>query len=86
MAPEILKSLKAKISEANRTWTAQQLADWIEEHHGLRRSSAQLCRVLRRAGIVFKRTGRGLQHKQKPEEVEAKKAELRVLEKKGKRA
>lgn len=58
----------------------------MDEEHGLRRSAEQLSRLLKRERIVFKRTGRGLKHKQKPEEVEAKKAELATHEKRGMRA
>lgn len=83
VTPAILASMKAEIAKADRTWTARQLADWMEAEHGLRRSPEQLSRLLKRDRIVFKRTGRGIKHKQKPEEVAAKKAELEALEKKG---
>ena len=86
VTPAILASMKAEIAKADRTWTARQLAEWMEAEHGLRRSPEQVSRLLKRERIVFKRTGRGLKHKQKPEEVAAKKAELEVLEKGGTKA
>lgn len=86
VTPEILASMRAEIAKADRTWTARQLAEWMEAEHGLRRSPDQVSRLLKRERIVFKRTGRGLKHKQKPEEVAAKQAELDDLEKRGTKA
>jgi transposase len=85
VTPEMLASIKAEIAKADRTWTARQLAEWVEAEHGLRRSPDQLSRLLKRERIVFKRTGRGLKHKQKPEEVAVKQAELDDLQKRGRR-
>jgi Winged helix-turn helix len=49
----------------------------------VRRSADHLRRMLRRTKISYKRTRRHLKHKQKPEEVAAKKEELAALEKGG---
>lgn len=81
LTAEMMASIKEEIAKAERTWTARQLSEWTEAKHGVRRSPEQLSRLLKRERIVFKRTGRGLKHKQKPEEVAAKKVELGELEK-----
>ena len=83
LTPEILESVRAQLRQGGRTWTAQQIADWIAEEHGVQRSADRVGRMLRRAGVSYKRTHRRLTHKQKPEEVAAKKAELAALEKRG---
>jgi transposase len=83
LSPVILESVRAQLRQEGRTWTAQQIADWIAEVHGVRRSADRVGRVLRRARFSYKRTHRHLKHKQRPEEVAAKKAELAALEKRG---
>jgi transposase len=83
LTPEILESVRAQVGKSGRTWTAQQIADWIGEQHGVQRSADRVSRMLRRAGLSYKRTHRHLRHKQKPEEVAAKKEELAALEKGG---
>lgn len=83
LTPEILAGVKEELRKSKRIWTAPQIRDWIEEHHEVARSVRQLRRMLRRARISYKRTHRNLKHKQKPEEVAAKKQELAVLEKRG---
>src|SRR5205085_8306110 len=83
LTPAILESVREELRQGGRTWTAQQIADWIAEQHGVRRSADRVGRMLRRAGLSYKRTHRHLKHKQKPEEVAAKQAELAVLEKRG---
>jgi transposase len=83
LTPAILESVRAQLRQGKRTWTAQQIADWIAKEHRVRRSADRVGRVLRRARLSYKRTHRHLKHKQKPEEVAAKKAELATLEKRG---
>jgi len=83
LTPAILESVRAQVRQSERTWTAQQLADWIAERHGVQRSADRVGRMLRRAGLSYKRTHRHLRHKQKPEEVAAKQEELAALEKGG---
>lgn len=83
LGPTILESVRAQLRQGGRTWTAEQIADWIAEEHGVRRSADRVGRMLRRAGLSYKRTHRHLKHKQKLEEVAAKKEELAVLEKRG---
>ncbi len=69
-----------------RTWSAPQVAEWIAEQFGVSVSVSHLRRFLRRWRLSYKRTGRSVKHKQSPEQVAAKEAELGELEKKGIRA
>jgi transposase len=73
LSPKILESVRAQLRQGGRTWTAQQIADWIAEEHGVRRSGDRVGRMLRRAGVSYKRTHRRLTHKQKSEAMAAKK-------------
>jgi len=86
LTPERLAALRTEIERGERTWTTPQLSEWLESEQGVKRSDDQIGRKLKAAGIVWKRTSHRLKHKQKPEEVEAKRAELEALEKKGARA
>jgi transposase len=85
LAPAILRALRAEIETADRTWSARQAAEWLEERHGVKLSDEQVRRRLKQEGIVWKRTSRSLKHKQKREAVEAKQADLETLEKGGRR-
>lgn len=79
----ILDGIAAELAKQERTWTAQQLADWVAATYGVRRSSRQLRRVLSQAKLSYKRTRRTLTHRQNPETVAQKKGELAILEKGG---
>ena len=81
LTPALLAALRQEIEQTDRTWTAPQLADWLAEHHGLRLTADHLGFLLRRAGLSYKRTERSLKHKQDPEQVARKQAELQELEK-----
>lgn len=81
LSPEMIEAVKAELQKGDRTWTAAQIADWIEAAFRLRLSGDHLGRRLNAAGIVWKRTSRSVRHKQKPDEVEAKRSELKTLEK-----
>jgi transposase len=81
LTSEIVEAIKTELRQGERTWTAAQIADWVEERFGLRLSGDHLGRRLNRAGIVWKRTSRSVKHKQDRQEVEAKEAELKRLEK-----
>ena len=80
---EILAAVKSLIAEGNRTWTAQQVADWVTQHYHITRSAKQWRKLLKRIGQSYKRTGRSLHHKQKPAAVQAAKQEMAALEQKG---
>lgn len=81
LTPEILAALRQKLAQGNRTWTAPQIRDWLAEHHGVRRSTDQVRRVLQRAGLSYKRTYRSLKHKQDAAKVAERRADLETLEK-----
>lgn len=80
LTPDLLAALRQETQKGERTWTAGQLADWLAEHHGLRLSAHHLGALLGRAGFSYRRTERTLKHKQDPEQVERKRAELQELE------
>jgi transposase len=86
LTPTMRESVRQEFAKGDRTWTAQQVAEWITERFGVSVSVSHLRRLLRRWKLSYKRTGRNLKHKQKPEEVSAKQTELEAQEKKGSRA
>jgi transposase len=86
LTPAIEEAIRQHLRQSKRTWTASQLADWVAERFGIRLTPDYLSRRLKRARISYKRTGRSLKHKQKPEEVEAKRTEMAAQEKRGRRA
>ncbi len=83
LTPEILGALDAEVRQGTHTWTAQQLADWLADEHGIRVTADWLGQVMRRSGLSYKRTSRTLKHKQKPEQVASKAADLATIEKGG---
>jgi putative transposase len=66
LSPAIWEALTSQIDRAKRTWTAEDLADWIETEFGVRRSVPHLRRMLRRWRLKYKRTGRPIHHKLQP--------------------
>ena len=81
LTPALVAAIRAQVSKGERTWTAQQLADWLSEQHGVCLGADWLARLLRRAKLSYKRTSRTLKHKQNPEEVAQKRASLQTLQK-----
>ena len=81
LTPQILTQLKAEVGQDGRTWTAPQVMDWLDQHHGIHINRTWLCEVLIDNGMSYKRTTRTLRHKQKPEEVAKKQADLDTLKK-----
>jgi transposase len=81
LAPARLAALKAELAKGDRTWTAVQLAEWLAAEHCVRLSSDWLGRLLKRAGVAYKRTHRSLKHQQDPVLVARKQGELAELEK-----
>ena len=79
LTPEMLAAIGAQVSKGERTWTAPQIADWLEQHFALRLSPPWISRLLRREKISYKRTSRTLQHKQDPQQVARKSADLETL-------
>jgi transposase len=86
LTPAIGAAVRQELAKGDRTWTAPQLAEWIEQQFGVHVSAAHLRRFRRRWQLSWKRTVRSVHHKQQPEEVAAKKKELDALEKRGSRA
>jgi transposase len=79
----ILDAVRADLARGDRTWTARQLAGHIAAQYGVRLSPNRLRVHLKRANLSYQRTSRSLRHKQDPDAVAAKRAELDALEKKG---
>lgn len=77
--PAMREALRQEIRKGERTWTARQMADWLYESFGLRLSPERVGIHMKRAGLVYKRTNRTLKHKQKAEEVSAKRSTLEQL-------
>ena len=69
ITPQILAKATEQLRSSQRTWNAEQIAEWIAEEYGVRRTPGQVRRKLRPARLRYKRTSRSLHHKQKPEEV-----------------
>ncbi len=82
LTPAMLEAVRAKVAKGTRTWSAGQIADWVANQHGVRISPGRMRVHLKRAKRSYQRTSRSLKHKQQPEEVAARKAELEALEKK----
>jgi transposase len=83
LTPAMEETIRQELRKGERTWTAPQLAEWVAEQLGVRLTPDRLARRLKRARISYQRTGRSLKHKQKPEEVASKKAEMEGQEKRG---
>jgi len=83
-AEQVLTALNRRLDEP-RTWTARQLAHALQEE-GIRLSTRQTRKYLKRLGANWRRTARTLRHKQDPAQVEQAKRKLAHLEKRGPRA
>jgi transposase len=83
LTSSMLESVRTELAKGGRTWSAAQLADWLDEQHGIRLSTDRLRVHLRRAKVSWQRTSRSLKHKQDPTEVATKQATLEALQKKG---
>ena len=85
VTPAMLEAVRAAVAKGERTWSASEIADWVAEQYGVRISPGRMRVHLKRAKRSYQRTSRSLKHKQKPEEVAARKALLEEFEKKGRR-
>ena len=83
LTPPMEEAIRQEMRQQERTWTASQLAEWVAARFDVRLTSDHLSRRLKRARIAYKRTGRSLKHKRKPEEVEQKAAQMAAPEKRG---
>ena len=75
LTPVVLDAVRQEVSQGERSWSAGQLAEWIQEQFGVQRSAAQVRRKLRAVRLSYKRTSRSVRHKQKPQEVSDKRAQ-----------
>jgi transposase len=79
LTPEIVACLKQVVGQDGRTWTAPQVMEWLQTEYGLSVNHTWLCEVMNQNGMSYKRTTRHVRHKQKPEQVAEKKADLETL-------
>jgi transposase len=86
VTPEIMAAVKEWLTAGNRTWNARQIAQEVAARYGLSRSVSHWRRPLRRQDLTYKRTKRTLRHKQDPQAVAAKTAEIAALKRGRKRA
>ena len=79
LTPQIVEHLKQGVGQDGRTWTAPQVMEWLQEQYGLSVNRTWLCEVMNQNGMSYKRTARHVQHKQKPEQVAERQADLETL-------
>lgn len=79
ITPEVIASLRQVVGQDGRTWTAPQVMDWLQEQHGLSVNRSWICEVMNKNGMSYKRTTRHVRHKQTPEQVADRKADLLTL-------
>lgn len=83
VTPTMLEAARAAVANGGRTWSSRQVADWVVAQYGVRISPGRMRVHLKRAKLSYQRTARSLRHKQHPEQVADRTAELAALEKKG---
>lgn len=76
VTPDILTAVRACLGQADRTWSARQVSEWVSQTYGLTLGAQQWRRLLRRQGYTYQRTGRHLHHKQDAGAVAAAKQEM----------
>lgn len=81
LTPAIVEALIGHVRQSQQTWSAAQLADWVQREHQVKIGVGRMRVHLRRAKLSYKRTSRSLKHKQKTEEVTAKQVSLDCLKK-----
>ncbi len=77
----IVEQIRQMTITDGRTWTTVQINEWLLEQHGFSMNRRYLSDALNRHGLRYKRTTRTLHHKQKPEQVADRKADLETLKK-----
>lgn len=80
LTPALVTALQHAVETSQRSWTAAQMAEWLAEQHGVRLTPNHLARRLKQAHYSYKRTERGLQHKQDPDLVAERQADLETAE------
>jgi transposase len=81
LPPKLTAALHAVVEQGERTWTAEQMAEWLEEEHGVQLTPPHVAKRLKKVRLSYKRTERGVKHKQDPEEGAQKQADLETAEK-----
>jgi transposase len=81
LSAPILDHLKQVVGQDGRTWTAPQVLEWLQENYALTVNRTWLCEVMNQNGLSYKRTSRTLRHKQNPEQVADRAADLATLKK-----
>lgn len=81
LTPALVAALQHAVETSQRSWTAAQLADWLATQHHVRLTPNHLARRLKRARYSYKRTERGLKHKQDLDLVAERQADLETAEK-----
>jgi transposase len=79
----ILTAVRERLQQGERTWNAQQVAEWVADKYGIRRWVEQWRRLLRRQRQSYKRTKSHLRPKQDPQEVQQKQVQLAAQQQKG---
>jgi transposase len=77
----IVEQIREMTAQEGKTWTTVQINEWLLEQHGFRLNRRYLSDALNKNGLRYKRTTRTLQHKQDPEKVADRKADLETLKK-----
>lgn len=77
----IINEIKQQVGQDGRTWTAPQIVTWLQEKHGVSVHRNYLSGLLVKNGMSYKRTTRHVRHKQQPEHVAERKADLETLKK-----
>ena len=77
----LVAQIREMTMQEGRTWTTVQINDWLLEQHGFSMNRRYLSDALNKNGLRYKRTTRTLHHKQKPEQVVDRKADLETLKK-----
>jgi transposase len=81
LTPALVAALQHEVETSQRSWTAAQMAEWLAVQHGVRLTPNHLTRRLKSARYSYKRTERGLKHKQDPDLVAERQADLETAEK-----
>ena len=81
LTPVVLEAVRQEVAKGQRSWSAGHIVEWIQEQFGVQRSAAQVRRKLRMVRLSYKRTSCSVRHKQDPQEVADKRAQLEQLQK-----
>jgi transposase len=81
LSASVLGEIRRSTGQGGQTWTAGQVNEWVLANHGFSLNVRYLAEVLNKNGLSYKRTTRTIRHKQNPEQVRSKKADLATLKK-----